>query len=271
MNLENCNGCDTPAARTPIHVDQDGPAFNESWQYDLANGMMMYLANNTRPDIAYAVHQAARFTHHPRQSYAVGVKKVAWYLKQTKLEGIFMSPQDSLHVDCYVDADFAGLFPEASKQDPVSVKSRTRYVILFKGAPLLLWASKMQTQITLSTMEAKYIALSEAMRDLIPIWEVLKEIMTTVFQVSKTISYQTYSKSVYSNDNNVEKYNIPKSTVFEDNDACLQFARMPRLSPQTKHIGILYHWFCSYVQSNQITLVQIYTTDQLADPFTKYF
>jgi hypothetical protein len=93
----------------------------------------------------------------------------------------------------------------ADKQDPVSVKSRTGYVILFKGTPLL-WGSKMQTQIALSKMEAEYIALSQAMRDLIPIQEVLREIMTTVFQVSKTISNQTYSKSVYSNDNNSEKY-----------------------------------------------------------------
>jgi hypothetical protein len=72
--------------------------------------------------------------------------------------------------------------------------------------------------------------------------------MTTVFQVSKTISYQTYYMLVYSNHKNVEKYNIPQSTVFEDNDACLQFARMPRLTPRTKHIGILYKW-------NQIKLL----------------
>jgi hypothetical protein len=107
------------------------------------------------------------------------------------------------------------------------------------------------------------------MRDLIPIGEVLNEIMTTVFQVSKTISYQTYSKSVYSNDNNVEKYNIPQSTVFEDNNACLQFARFPKLTPQTKHIGIPYNWFRSYVESYQITLVRVDTTNQLADQFTK--
>jgi hypothetical protein len=82
----------------------------------------------------------------------------------------------------------------------------------------------------------------------------------------KNISYQKYSKSVYSN---VEKYNIPQSTVFEDNDACLQFARMPRLNSQTKHIGIPYHWFRSYVESNHITLVRVDTTNQLADQFTK--
>jgi hypothetical protein len=137
MHLENCNGCDTPAAMSPIHADQDGTAFNESWQYDSVIGMMMYLANNTHPDIVYAVHQAARFTHHPCQSHAVGVKKIAQYLEQTKSEGTFISPQDSLRVDCYVDANFAGLFTVADKQDPVRVKSRTGYVTFFKGAPLL--------------------------------------------------------------------------------------------------------------------------------------
>jgi hypothetical protein len=106
--LENCNGCDTPGTTGPIHVDQDGPAFNESWQYDSVIGMMMYLANNTRPNITYAVHQAARFTHHPLQAHAVGIKKIAQYLKKNKLEGMFIFPQDSLHFDCYVDADFAG-------------------------------------------------------------------------------------------------------------------------------------------------------------------
>ena len=109
---------------------------------------------------------------------------------------MLLCPQQSLRVDCYVDADFAGLFSVSNKQDPVSVKSRTGYVIMYRGAPLL-WASKMQTQIALSTMEAEYIALSQAMRDLIPIREVLKEIITIVFRVSKTIYYCTHSKSVY--------------------------------------------------------------------------
>jgi hypothetical protein len=43
-----------------------------------------------------------------------------------------------------------------------------------------MWVSKMQTQTTLSTMEAEYIALSQSMRDLIPIREILKEIMLEV-------------------------------------------------------------------------------------------
>jgi hypothetical protein len=127
----------------------------------------------------------------------------------------------------------------------------------------------MQTQIALSTMETEYIALSQSMRDLIPIREVLKEILWVVFNVSKSISYRTHSKSVYSDNTEDEKYNIPQSTVFEDNDACLQFAQMPQLTPQTKHIGIPYHWFHSYVDLRQVTIVRIDSANQLADQFTK--
>jgi hypothetical protein len=108
-NMDTCNGCDTLAATDPLHHNVDGPIFREDWQYDSVIGMIMYLANNTRPEIAYAVHQAARFTHQPRQSHAIGVKRIAQYLQRTKNEGMLFSPQTELRVDCYVDADFAVL------------------------------------------------------------------------------------------------------------------------------------------------------------------
>ena len=63
---------------------------------------------------------------------------------------------------------------------------------------------------------------------------------------------------------------IEQSTVYEDNHACLKFARMAQLSPRTKHIGIPYHWFRSKVESLDIAIAPIPTaTKQLADQFTK--
>jgi hypothetical protein len=62
---------------------------------------------------------------------------------------------------------------------------------------------------------------------------------------------------------------ISPSTVFEDNDACLKFARMPKLTPRTKHIGIPYHWFRTQVERFEIHIERINTNDQLADQFTK--
>ena len=267
-NMTDCNGCDTPATSDPLHIDKDGAVFDEAWRYDSVIGMLMYLASNTRPDIAYAVHQAARFTHNPRHSHALGIKRILRYLKKTRTEGLIMQPTSDLKVDCYVDADFAGLFSVEDKQDPISVKSRTGYVIMYRGTPLH-WVSKMQTQIALSTMEAEYIALSQSMRDLIPIREVLKEIMEMVFQREPTITYHSHAKAFTDTDVGTVKYTIPQSTVFEDNEACLKFARMPKLTPRTKHIGVPYHWFRSQVERLEIHIEPIDTTKQLGDQFTK--
>ena len=109
------------------------------------------------------------------------------YLKKTKTNGLILKPENDLRVDCYVDANFGDLFSVEDKQDPVCVKSRTGYVNTYRGVPLM-WVFKMQTQVALSTMEAEYIALSQSMRDLIPICEILKEIMTIVFEISPSIT-----------------------------------------------------------------------------------
>ena len=167
-----------------------------------------------------------------------------------------------------MDADFGGLFSVEDKQDPISVKSRTGYVILYCGAPLL-WVSKMQTQIALSTIKAEYIALSQSMHDLIPIREVLKEIMTVMFDRDADIAYHLHSKAFEDANEGTVLYNIPQSTVFEDNDACLKFARVPKLTLRTNHIGVPYHWFRTQVENLEIRIEQIDTTMQLGDHFTK--
>jgi hypothetical protein len=56
--------------------------------------MLMYLAGNTHPDISYAIHQAACFTHNPKTSHGNGIKQILCYLKKTKLEGIYLQPSN---------------------------------------------------------------------------------------------------------------------------------------------------------------------------------
>jgi hypothetical protein len=215
----------------------------------------MYLSANSRPDITYAVHSVARFSHSPRASHAMAVKKILRYLKKTKDKGLTLEPKAEHTVDCYVDADFGGLFSVEDSESPVSVKSRT---------------SKLQTQIALSTMESEYIALSQSMRDLIPIREILKEILEVVFDRADDVKYTTHSRAFEDiKDGNQDTPLIPKSKVYEDNEACLKFARMAKLSPRTKHIGVPYHWFRTKVESLEIEILPIDTNDQLADQFTK--
>jgi hypothetical protein len=93
----------------------------------------------------------------------------------------------------------------------------------------------MQNQISLSTMEAKYIALYQSTRDLIPIREILKEIMLEVLDENFKSECTTHSNAFQDGTQPLNKI-IPQSEVFEGNSACMKFAQMPKLSPRTKNI-----------------------------------
>ena len=93
--------------------------------------MLMYLSNNTRPDIAYSVHACARYTHYPKKTHATAVKHILRYLKGTSDKGMAIKPNHKEELDCYVDSDFAGLYPVYPDQDQNSTMSRTGYVILY--------------------------------------------------------------------------------------------------------------------------------------------
>ena len=84
-----------------------------------------------------------------------------------------MYPKNDKGLECFVDADFAGGWSTKTSDDPDSVYSRTGYNIKYKNCPIL-WASKLQSEISLSTTEAEYIALPQAMREIIPMMEHLE-------------------------------------------------------------------------------------------------
>jgi hypothetical protein len=177
-----------------------------------------------------------------------------------------MSPEKRLKLDCYVDSDFVGFFASEDRHNPMCTKSITGYVLLFSGVPIL-WVSKMKTQIDLSTMEAEYIALSQSMIDLLPVREILKEIknhMLGEFDFSQ--KYSSRSKAFKYATGEEE---ISQSTVYEDNAACLHMARMPKLSPSTKHIAIPLHWYRSKVLYLSIEIQAIRKDQQWADQYTK--
>ena len=109
-------------------------------------------------------------------------------------------------------------------------------------------------------MESEYISLSHSMRELIGIREILKEVYEYV--LNNEASNTTYSTK--------HKYgSLPQSKVYEDNEACLKFAALPKMSPRTKHITIPYHFFRSKVKSLEIKVKAVSTMEQLADQFTK--
>jgi hypothetical protein len=86
------------------------------------------------------------------------------------------------------------------------------------------WSSKMQTEIALSTTEAEYIALSQAMRLVLPIIWLIEEARRQEIPVLNA---------------------TPKihCKVFEDNAGAIEIANIPKMRPRTKHLNIKYHHF----------------------------
>ena len=86
-----------------------------------------------------------------------------------------MYPRNDKGLECFVDAYFTGGWSTNESDDPASVYSHTGYIIRYKNFPIL-WASKLQSEISLSTTEADYIALSQAMREIITMMEHLDQL-----------------------------------------------------------------------------------------------
>ena len=177
MNSASTTSRDTPAVSEPLGSDKDGEPFDEEWSYPAAVGMLLYCSSNTRPDIQFAVHQVARFSHCPKKSHGQAIKRTVRYLIKTRTKGICFEPNLSEGLNCYADADFAGLHGYEDDQDPVSVKSRTGFVLTLFGCPVI-FQSKLQKEITLSSTAAEYVAFSMAMRELLPMRRLLQEIGT---------------------------------------------------------------------------------------------
>ena len=122
-----------------------------------------------------ATHQCARFNNDPKLSHERAVLRICKYLLGTMDKGIIFKPDVSRGLECHVDADFAGGWVGGDHSDPEQVLSRAGYVISYAGCPIY-WVSKMESEIALSTTEAEYIALSMAMRDVLPFLNLMAEI-----------------------------------------------------------------------------------------------
>ena len=196
------------------------------------------------------MHQCARFCTNPKKSHGDAIINIAKYLQGTKDKGIIIDPDPKKSFEVYADADFSGNWNKHTAHlDSTTAKSRSGYIIMFHGVPLI-WHSKLQTQIALSTTEAEYISLSQSLRDTIPLMNLTMELHNQGF------------KGEYSQP-------IIHCKAFEDNSGALELAKTPKMRPRTKHINLVYHHFRYHVLTGAISVHPIDTKSQLADLLTK--
>ena len=246
----------TPTANHILHRYPNEEAFDGRFHYRSIIGKLNFLEKGTRPDIAYATHQCARFSIDPKVSHGLAVEYLCKYLIGTRDEGIILDPDPNKLLKVYVDADFSGNYQRMTAMDDVSTaKSRTGYIVQYCNCPII-WTSKLQTLVTLSTTEAEYVALSQALRDTFPVMNLLKELTNRGLPVIGDGNAKILCK------------------VFEDNSGAIELANVPKMRPRTKHINLVYHHFRSHVKTHSnpegdVTIQHIDTHDQIADMLTK--
>ena len=127
-------------------------------------------------------------------------------------------------MDCYDDADFAGLWGHENPQDTICDRSRTVVVATFANCPLL-WVSKIQTEIDLSTLHSEYAALSHSVRESLPLKSIIKEVIDSLGIDRKKLKF------------------VSISTVYEENNGSIVVATIPRMTTTSKNIYVKYNWF----------------------------
>ena len=163
-------GKPTPAAAIKILRRNEGEKRYDGkpFHYRRVVGKLNFLDKSTRPDIAYAIHQCARFSIDPDTTHAQAISHIVRYLRDTRDKEILFDSNKEKSLEVFADADFAGLWnKDTAEEDVCTSKSQTGYVIKFTGCPVL-WASKLQSQCALSTTEVEYISLSQVLRHTIP-------------------------------------------------------------------------------------------------------
>ncbi|KAK2993029.1 hypothetical protein RJ640_001592 [Escallonia rubra] len=230
--LTGCKPASFPMEQQHKLSNESGEICKNPEEYRRLVGRLLYL-NITRPDISYAVHILSQFMHDPRQPHLDAAYRVLHYLKGSPGQGILLPSNNTLYLQAFCDADWAGC--------PMTRKSTTGYII-FLGSSPVSWRAKKQTVVSRSSAEVEYRAMATTTSEIIWLKQLLQDL-----EVSCT---------------------TPVS-LFCDNRAAIHIAANPVFHERTKHMEIDCHFIRQHIQSQTIATKSISSQDQLADIFTK--
>lgn len=156
---------DTPLELNVKYSKHDGSPISDPTLYRAIVGSLVYLTV-TRPDIAHAVQLVSQFVSDPRRLHLTAVHRIIRYLRSTPMHGLLYLHKSPLHLRAFSDANYAGC--------PDTARSTTGYCI-FLGSSLISWKSKKQPNVSKSSTEAEYRAMSSTSSEVIWLQRLLKD------------------------------------------------------------------------------------------------
>ena len=205
------------------------PPFN----YRRAVGLIQWIVQCTRPDLAFALSFLSQFLEDPRESHYKAVRHTLRYLISTKDQQLVLGQNDLNHKPIELLA-----FSDSDWNGSKAWNSYSASVIYFHGT--VGWRSHKQQSVALSSAEGEYVSLSECSQDLLWCKNVLDELRHS-----------------------------PKLKLFSDNQSAIAIASNPIYHHGTRHINFKYHFVRDHVESKLITLQYLQTDKMQADLLTK--
>jgi hypothetical protein len=154
----------------------------------------------------------------------------------------------SFDLDLYVDADFVSLFRREPDVNPDSAWSQTGLILLFCGCPML-WKSFLQTEISIPTLEAEYSAVSNALKTLLPLNQIIIESLEAVKIPKEVVA-------------------TVRAHVFEDSQGAYYLAIKHQLTNQTRYFLLKFHWFWQHYKNNEFVFYKVSTKEPKANYLT---
>ncbi|MBW0531056.1 hypothetical protein O181_070771 [Austropuccinia psidii MF-1] len=193
-------------------------------------GMILYLAQATRPDVTFSVNYLACFSMATNQHHWYALRHLISYLGSTIEESLLIRANTNGKVaEMYVDANWGG---EGSR-------SQQGYIGLLWGAPVV-WDLKRQACVASSTFQAEYMALAFGAKDFLWVINNFRFVLGGV---------------------------IPQ--LYSDNMAAIKVASNEGSRKKAKHVEREYHVIDELVVKKKVMLSWVRLVEQLADIFTK--
>ena len=121
-------------------------------------GSVMWGQLARQPDLSFSVSLLAQFRANPGIEHWKALMHVIGYIRNTIDYGLTYSRDTDLSPTTFVDANYGGC------RD--TCRSTSGHVFLMAGGAVT-WSSKHQTTITLSTVKAKYVAMSQCAQQMV--------------------------------------------------------------------------------------------------------
>jgi hypothetical protein len=222
------------ASTNRLRPRQAGEAAADSNLLRTIVGRLIFAAEKSRPDIAYAVRSVARYVADPSASHLAAALQILKYLKATEDYGLLyraVLSKGEPFACAYSDADW-GAAPDG--------RPTAATALLLAGAAVH-FSSERQASVALSSAEAEMIALSNCARYTAALRNVLHDWGTT----------------------------LPTITVKCDNQSTIRSAQVHDATGRMRHVGIRDRYVFEALQQGLVRVAYVPTKQQAADIFTK--